>query len=204
MSNSLFDESHASNWSGMIEQARKGFNGSIDAICARVQPYLRGQCRGQLHALMRSKVGESDIVQDALISISQNFSEFRGQTAEEFLAWASKILQNQRRTIERRLLLGKRDVRLEVTNVASEASQIVGRKPVLDPGSRLVSAEDAIYIRQIVSELPENYQEVIRLRHVEEQTFPQIAELMKSTEPAVKNLYVRAMKKLSSRVQPSS
>ncbi len=48
----------------------------------------------------------------------------------------------------------------------------------------------------MLSQLPEDYREVIVLRHLEELTFPEIAERLDRSVDSVQKVWVRALAKL--------
>lgn len=191
----------------LIQESRAGTEESLNKICARLRPTLIQQCQGRFQGRLQSKSTESDLVQEALLSVSQNFTSFRGQTVDEFYAWAARILENKSIEFQRKFLtVGKRDITREIP-IVGENSSAFG--PALEAGAvspldRLVSAEDAVQVRRLIAQLPEHYRTVIRLRHLDELSFPQIATELGWTEPSVKNIYVRAMEHLKQRMNSGS
>lgn len=188
----------------LIAAARRGAEGALNEICQRLRPELIQLCRGQLQPPVGAKTSESDLVQEALLSVSQNFAGFRGQTAVELFAWVARILENKTFEIQRQFLdSAKRDIQRE-SPLAGNSSWLLihalkGGSP--DPLDQLVSAEEALRVQHLVAQLPEHYQQVVRLRHVEDLSFPEIGVWMARTEPSVKNIYVRAMEILERELQ---
>lgn len=174
------------------EQTRELMN----LICGLLQPRLVESCHGRLHSQLLTKEGESDLVQEALLGVAQNFHSFRGQTAGELYAWALAILDNKSLELQRRYLgVLKRDIALERSIPTSESSDVSFdlEAHTSTPLDKLVTAEEATRVRTIIDQLPEVYREVVQLRHSIGLTFPEIAARVGRTEPSVKNVYVRAM-----------
>jgi RNA polymerase sigma-70 factor (ECF subfamily) len=56
--------------------------------------------------------------------------------------------------------------------------------------------ERQLQVADAVARLPEDYQEVVILRNIQQLSFDEVAELMGRTRPAVQMLWMRAIKKL--------
>ena len=191
-----------SELTGLIDQIRHESTDAAEAreslnrICERLRPRLLELCRGRLHAQLQTKEAESDLVQEALLGVSQSFQAFRGETAADLYAWAAGILDNKSLEMQRRYLgTGKRDVGLErrLAGVDSGQPGAVLQNTSGTPLEKLVRAEDAVRVRELIAVLPVHYRDVVQLRHVEDLAFPEIAARMGRTEPSVKNIYVRAL-----------
>jgi RNA polymerase sigma-70 factor (ECF subfamily) len=59
-----------------------------------------------------------------------------------------------------------------------------------------VRREQAVLLADALEHLPDDYREVIVLRHLEELSFRQIADRMDHTLNGVKNVWTRALAKL--------
>jgi RNA polymerase sigma factor (sigma-70 family) len=60
------------------------------------------------------------------------------------------------------------------------------------PSQRAVRREQAMLLAEALGKLPEDYREVIVLRHLEGLSFPDVALRMERTLASVKNLWTRA------------
>jgi RNA polymerase sigma-70 factor (ECF subfamily) len=94
-----------------------------------------------------------------------------------------------------------RDLRLE-RDIAQELDQ---SSRVLDPGllaaslspsQQAVRREQGVILANALGRLPEDYREVLVLRHLEALSFPEVAERMNRTLDSVKKLWARALDRL--------
>jgi RNA polymerase sigma-70 factor (ECF subfamily) len=193
-----------SEFGRLIHESRHGAEGSLNQICEQLMPKVSQLCRGRLGYRLRPKSAESDLVQETLLGVSEGFASFRGQTQEELFAWVARIVDGKTYELQRRYLhASKRDATREKPLMPGDSANI---RPTTSAGAdnpfeRLVSAEDALRVQAMIAELPGHYGQVIRLRHVEDLAFSEIAVQLGRTEPAVKNIYVRAMKAMEARLE---
>jgi RNA polymerase sigma-70 factor (ECF subfamily) len=128
--------------------------------------------------------------------------EFRGTTHGEWLAWLRCIVKHNAADFVRRYgMAGKRRLGREVSLAAPGSDDSLGgpRDPS-DPGQTpsqiVLRREEEMEISEAVSQLPEDYQEVIILRNLERLPFDEIAVRLGRSRPAVQMLWMRAIRKL--------
>ena len=68
--------------------------------------------------------------------------------------------------------------------------------PESTPSQQAVRREQAVILSDALQELPEDYRDVIILRHLEGLSFPDVARRMGRTEDSVKNVWLRALARL--------
>jgi len=110
---------------------------ALDALLARVRPYLHLLVRQQLEPNRRHKLGDSDIVQETLMRIhgaldpgtQGDAGHFQGQDPPEFLAWVSQIVRHVVVDMQRRGLAKKRDERREMPGSKVFATLTKGSTP---------------------------------------------------------------------------
>jgi RNA polymerase sigma-70 factor (ECF subfamily) len=66
------------------------------------------------------------------------------------------------------------------------------------PSEKASRREQTILLAKALEKLRPDYREVLILRHLEELTFPQVAERMKRTVNSVQKLWIRALADLRS------
>jgi RNA polymerase sigma-70 factor (ECF subfamily) len=189
---------------GLIQAARHGDVAASDSLCRRMRAKLRRWATGQIPGALGAKVGESDLVQEALIAMSQSIIKFAGTTEAELSVWARGILENKSLEIQRRFLgVGKRDLTREQPIAGLNSSEL-GAVLMDDstlPLDKLVCAEDVARIRGVIAKLPPHYQSVLELRCQEGLTFPEISTRLNRTEASAKSLFVRAMQILQTELK---
>lgn len=199
--------SAANNAETLLNQALAGAESSRGALLQMYSNYLKLLARAQLDERIRVRVSPSDVVQESLLEAHRDFGKFRGRSANEFLAWLRQILvHNLSHTIDRHLIAEKRDIRREVAMEAVGASvekSAMGLLHVLaadsnSPSAAAMQQEQMLALSDAVAALPEDYRDVIMMRHMESRSFKEIAESMQRSEGAVRMLWLRAMDQLRS------
>jgi DNA-directed RNA polymerase specialized sigma24 family protein len=75
---------------------RRARNGSLEALGEALdacRQYLQVVAGSELESDLRPKGGASDLVQETYRDAQRQFDNFRGETAEQFLAWQTAILR---------------------------------------------------------------------------------------------------------------
>ena len=170
----------------------------------RLRPWLQMIADRELPARLRGRVDPSDIVQQTLMKAWQGESDFSGSTHEQRLAWLRTIMKNTIRDQNRRLFgADKRGAGREqlATDVCKDGNPSLGLQAIArDPtaSSEMVAAEDTLALASAIDKLPLEQRQVIELRHFSNLSYAMIAEQLNKTEPAVRMLWVRALRSLQS------
>jgi RNA polymerase sigma-70 factor (ECF subfamily) len=186
----------------LLHRARAGDRLALGQLLELYRGYLALLARLQINRRLQSKVDASDVVQETYLQAYRAFSQFRGTTEAELIGWLRQILASHLAQVVRRFLgTRRRDVRLE-RELAVELDQ---SSRVLDqglegrhssPSQQAVRREQAVLLAQALERLPEDYREVLVLRHLEGLSFAELAQRMGRTVDSVKNLWTRALARL--------
>jgi RNA polymerase sigma-70 factor, ECF subfamily len=164
--------------------------------------YLSLLARIQIGRRLQGKVDAADLVQDTFLDAHKSWKRFRGTTERELLSWLRRILAARIADLLRRYLGSqRRDVRLEreLTAELDQSSQDLdgGLLAKQDsPSKQVVQREEGVLLADALALLPEDYREVLILRHLEGLTFPQVGQRMERTLDSVKKLWTRALDRL--------
>lgn len=189
----------------LLDNARQGSEASLGKLMQLHASYLKLVVASQLDDRLRARVSASDVVQETFYEAHRDFPAFRGATPEEFLGWLRKILMNNLlRSVELHLKAAKRDVRREVSidRLMTLGDQSAGPMAAQlphdgsSPSASIQRRENADALGQMLGELPDDYREVIRLRHQEGLDFAEIGERMGRSSGAVRMLWLRGIKRL--------
>jgi len=171
--------------------------------------YLHLLAEAQLDRRLRVRFSPSDLVQETFLEAHRDFPQFRGATEGEFLAWLRQILvHNLIVAVRRHFEAGKRDVRREVSleQVRSQMdTSALGVVAALaqagtSPSDRVQREELLVALADDLAGLPQDYREVIVLRHLQGCSFAEVAQRMDRNEGAVRMLWLRAIGQLRSRM----
>ena len=189
----------------LIRHAQSGSSESLGLLLDRYRNYLQLLASSRIPSWIRSRAGSSDIVQETCVQVHQSIAQFRGASEGEFLAWLRSVLASRlNRLYEQHVETEKRDVRrehsVEVIAAAIGRSGIrieemfVDRSP--SPSSTMQKNELLVAVSNTMAELPEEYRQVLTLRHLNGMSFPEIADRIEKTAGATRMLWFRAIDRL--------
>lgn len=186
----------------LLDNARRGSEESLGRLMQLHASYLKLLVTAQLDERLRSRVSSSDVVQETFYEAHRDFPAFRGATPEEFVGWLRRILLNNLlRAVEQHVKAAKRDVRREVSidRAAPDRSEGIASllpHPGDSPSAPLRRRESEQELERLISALPGDYREVLRLRHAKGLGFSAIAREMGRSSGAVRMLWLRSIRQL--------
>ena len=189
----------------LIDQARGGDASVLGKLLEGYRNYLTLLARLTLQRRLQGKLDESDLVQEAFLEAYRDFGQFRGKTEQELTSWLRKILAHNLANVVRHYCGTQgRDVRLEreLEVELERSSQLAGpglvaaRRSPSSPSREAAHREQMVLVADALSHLPEDYREVLILRHLESLSFPEVAQRMGRTLSSVDKLWVRALARL--------
>lgn len=195
---------------GLIAAFRAGDAAAGDTLLRRFEPWLRLVARLQLESRFRAKFDPADVVQQALLEAVRAFPQFRGDSEGELAAWLRQILAHAlAREIRRYAGTAKRNPACEVPldQELTRTAQRLGDQLAAtgtSPSQRLVKREQGVLLAQVLERLPEDFREVIILRHLEDLPHEEVARRMGRSPGAVRMLWVRALARLRTELQSIS
>ena len=161
--------------------------------------------RAELPARLRSKVGESDLVQQTLLEAHQNRDRIRDAGAGALAAWLRTTLKRKILDAVRDFGREKRDVGREVSlERAVEASSAClerGWAAGPGPGEEADRFERLRLLAESLAELPEDQRRVMEMRHCRGLKLKDIALQTGRTTGAVAGLLHRGLDRLRLRFQ---
>jgi RNA polymerase sigma-70 factor (ECF subfamily) len=158
--------------------------------------------RLQVNQRLQGKVDPGDLVQETFLAVHRAWPEFRGTTERELAAWLRTILAARVANLVRHYFGTQgRDIRLERELAAEldQSSRVLDRGLLAaqnSPSQEASRREQAVLLANTLGQLPEDYREVLILRHLEELTFPEVAQRMDRSLDSVKKLWARALDRL--------
>jgi RNA polymerase sigma-70 factor (ECF subfamily) len=172
-----------------------------------IRPYLKQLARSVLGGGLSAKLDPSDVVQRALLSAHQHANQFHGETFAEWLGWLAAIVRNESLDAIRYYQQEGRDVGREQalpSNVSvgrisnPSKTQAVGANvnPSETPSEQAVRREQAAVVLAALERLPEDYRRVVELRNLQDLPYAAVAEQMGRSVEAVRQLWVRAVRRL--------
>lgn len=188
MSKAEFDE--------LLTAARGGCRRSIGVLLDGHRNYLLAIANAELTELLASKLGGSDLVQEALLEATQSIHQFTGGSEAELAGWLRRILLCNVADSHRQYLgTAARDVRRE--RPGSEWGGLDQfRQGTPTPSSEIVRLEDRQRFDAALARLPDEDRAVIEMRNRDQLRFAEIGRRTGRTEAAARMFWKRAIDKL--------
>ena len=188
------------NVGDLLQKARAGDESARDRLFQACRNYVAIAARAEMASWLKAKVDSSDLVQQTLLEAHRGWNDFRGTTEAEWLGWLRRILVHNAADFVRRFHgVEKRRAGREVPIATGDDSHHPGLQLAagdLSPSQVLLQKERQLQVADAVAKLPEDYQEVVILRNLQQLAFDEVAERMGRSRPAVQMLWMRAIQKL--------
>ena len=136
--------------------------------------------------LLRNEDDAQDVVQEAYLRAFKAFSGFHGTSGR---AWLLTIVRNTAYT------LLKKSHAVDLTTSFDEEIHVTGHDSV-SPATVLEGVEDARLIKEAMDELPAEFREILILRHHEDLSYKEIADIAQIPPGTVMSRLARARAKL--------
>ena len=186
----------------LINEARTGDRAVLGELLDSYQNYLRLLARIEIGRRLQGKVDPSDIVQETFLEAHRQFPLFQGTAERQLAKWLRTILAGTMANVVRRYAgTQARDLRLErQLAVDLDHSSCSLEQLLVDqrssPSQQAMRGEQSLLVAAAMSRLPDDYQQVLVLRHLEGLTFPQVALRMERSVDSVEKLWLRGLTRL--------
>src|SRR5262245_17943826 len=191
-----------------LAAARAGSQEALGELLEACRRYLLGIANREFDAGLRAKGNPSDLVQETFLEAQRDFTNFRGSTDAELFTWLRRILlHNLANFIRHYRQTNKRQVGREVhltppNSVSPESPALPADVPT--PSREVMASEETQELHRAIARLPEDYRQVLLLRHLEDRSFEEIAQVMQRSSNAVRLLWGRAVERLQQELEPES
>ena len=158
----------------------------------------------RIDAALAGRVDPDDVLQEAWLAATQRLEHFLQNESLSLFVWLRMIVGQTLVDVQRRHLgAKKRDVYRERSIHADRWSHNTSVSLVAkllgtftSPSQAAVRDERAAQLRDAIDEMDEIDREILALRHFEELTNSEVAEVLGIRETAASNRYVRALRRL--------
>lgn len=190
--------------SDLVARLRSGDDEALADLFSQYRDRLRRIIQFRLDHRMAGRISESDVIQETYLSAAQRVDHYREKPDMPFFVWLRLLVNQQLADLHRQhLQAGMRDVRKEIsieqpgvsphTSLAM-AAQLVGR--LTSPSRAYSRLEKIALLEHALNEMEPIDREVIALRHFEELTNIETAEVLGINIQAASKRYVRAIKRM--------
>jgi RNA polymerase sigma-70 factor (ECF subfamily) len=163
----------------LVEKAQKGDTEAFGAIYDElVKPVYR-----YVYYRVDKHIAE-DLTEETFLKVWQNLSKYKAGK-HPFSAWVFRIAHN--------LVIDHYRKNEESAEISEE---YMDEKAEALPSHNINVRLNEVKLRKAIKELPENYQQIILLKYINEEDNATIAEVIGKSEGAVRTLQFRALEKL--------
>jgi RNA polymerase sigma-70 factor (ECF subfamily) len=185
----------------LVREARGGSQSALNQLVGTFRPRLLAIIAPLLPSRIRRKQDASDVAQDCLLEVCQCLPQFRGDTFPEFVGWITTIARNE--AANARTHWGRKGRSVHKEQPLPDGSGDGGHPAVaaVSPSQDAAGREEEERLQKAMKRLPEDYQEVLRLRDLEGLEWTAVAEQLGRRADAVKQLRYRAIQQLKKEMQ---
>jgi RNA polymerase sigma-70 factor, ECF subfamily len=188
----------------LLRQAQGGDRLALDRLVRRYEPRVHSIVRMRLGPALRASLESVDILQETFEAAIRDFDHFEVRDHGSFINWLARIAERKLCDADDHLRAQKRDRRREVPLASSDGSTSLG--PVLraagpSPSEQVSRNEQIELIEACLSEMPEEYRELIILHDYAGASWEAVAEATgRPSAAAARMKYRTALRDLAARV----
>ena len=190
--------------SALLTRAGEGDEAALRELFSQHRGKLKRMVRLRLNRQLQGRVDDSDVLQEAYLEAWKRLGDYLRDPSMPFFLWLRHITGQKLIDVHRRHLgAEKRDAGREVAlhrgayppaSSASLAAQLMGK--LTSPSQVAIKAEMRTQLQEALNSMDPIDREVLALRHFEQLSNSDAAEVLGIDESAASNRYVRALKRL--------
>jgi RNA polymerase sigma-70 factor (ECF subfamily) len=195
---------NSSDTNRMLQCVADGDRESWGALLTRHEAKLQRMVAFRLDQRLQGRIDPRDVIQEAFLEASKRRSEYLRQPALPFFLWLRGVVGNKLRELHRHHLATQmRDAGREVSlyrgtmpeaSSAALADQLLGH--ATRPSEAAIRAEMKIRLQEALNVMDPIDREIVALRHFEQLTPAETAQVLGIKEKAAGMRYLRALKRL--------
>jgi RNA polymerase sigma-70 factor (ECF subfamily) len=196
----------------LLARAKDGEGGAVDQLLARHREPLRRMIALRLDAALARRLDASDVVQEVLLEANRRLQEYLKNPAMPFHLWLRHIAKDRmidahrrHRQAQRRSLDREQPLQPAALHDASSMQMLASLvDQELTPASAAIRQELERRFWTELAQLDEDDREIILMRHFEQLSNQDAAATLGLTQAAAGMRYMRAMRRLRTRMTPGN
>ena len=188
----------------LLRRAKAGDEAALGALFVHYRDRLRKMVRLRLDRRLSGRIDASDVLQDAYLDIARRFPEYAAAPTVPFYIWLRSLTGQRLVDLHRRHLGAEmRDAGREVSlyrgalptaSSASLAQQLLAG--LTSPTQAAIREEMLLRLQEALNSMDPIDREVVVLRHFEELSNVEAAEVLGIETAAASKRYIRAIRRL--------
>jgi RNA polymerase sigma-70 factor (ECF subfamily) len=184
----------------LVRQAQEGDRAALERLFSRYYERVRRIVRLRLGRRLRLRMDSGDILQETFAAAVDAFDRFEMKDEAGFINWLSKIAERQVLAAVEHHSAQKRDAAREVPLDPGDPARATSIEPVdvgPAPSELAQRAEESSLVERCVTELPEEYRELIIWRDYAGAAWEVVAEETgRPSADAARMMHAKAMLEL--------
>ncbi len=188
----------------LLQAARDGDPAAVNELLERHRDSLRRMVQARLDRAVARRVDASDVVQDVLLEAHSRLNDFIQNGSMPFHLWLRHLAKDRMIDVHRRHHAHRRSVDREQTaqQMADVSSafdlfaQVSAQE--LTPAAASIRKEIEARFYSALEQLDGTDREILLMRHCEQLSNSEVAELLGLSQPAAGMRYLRALRRLRS------
>ena len=188
----------------LLDAAKRGDEGALAVLVERHRDRLERMVRLRMDRRLQGRVDPADVVQEAYLAVRGKFPQYQADPRLPFFLWL-RLEIGQKLVDVHRFHLGAqmRDAGQEVSlhrgalpqaSSLSLAEHLLGKLTTASQAA--MRAESKLRVQEALNSMAPHDREVLILRHFEELSNAEVAQVLGIKPSAAVNRYVRALKRL--------
>src|SRR5437588_7818087 len=188
----------------LLRRAADGDEAACHDLFSRYRDRLKRMVHLRLSRRLQGRVDDSDVLQEAYLDVSRRLAEYAADPKLPFYLWLRHLTGLKLAEVHRRHLGTQlRDADREVTlhrgglpevDSASLAGQLLGT--MTTPSEAAIKAEQRLFVQEALNAMDPVDREVLALKHFEQLSTSEIAEVLGLSKAGAGSRYLRAIKRL--------
>jgi RNA polymerase sigma-70 factor (ECF subfamily) len=193
-----------SETNGLLRQAAPADPEQFGAMLEQYRPRLRRMVALRLDPRLHGRIDPSDVIQETYLEASARLAEYVQKPPMPFFLWlrflaGQKLVTLHRHHLGRQMRDARREVslyrgRLPEASSAALAAQLLGHEA--RPSEAAIRAELKIRLQEALNSMDPLDREILALRHFEQLSLAETAQVLNLTESGACRRHLRALKRL--------
>jgi RNA polymerase sigma-70 factor (ECF subfamily) len=187
----------------LLAGAGQGESSAVNQLLDRHREALRNMIKARLDQKLARRVDASDVVQDVLLEASQRLRDYIRDPKLPFGVWLRQMAQDRIIDLHRRHRVARRrslDREQQAGPAPGDKSSLELaaqlRDPELTPAAATLRKELHERFVEAIDRLEDEDREILLMRHFEQLTNSETAELLGLSQPAAGMRHLRALRRL--------
>lgn len=197
-----------SGQAALLARAKQGDQGALVSLLEAIGPEVRRRIEARITRALRSSIDADDVMQVTYLEAVTRIDRFEFGGVREFVAWLSRMAENNLIDAIRELEAAKRPSPKNRVSPGWDQSavnlvEILGGTSST-PSRNVAAAEAVRFMKWALERLPPDYEKVIQMYDLDGHSVEEVAEAMGRSPGAVYMLRARAHDRLREEMGPQS